>query len=374
MPERLRLRLVRLAGSDRFGRPTYVAGLVVGVAGLILGTAYAGPLSAVSLLVAGLLGGVLALETDSVRGKAVYGNVLAAAVGGVVLGSATVSAVVSLSLGLPPLNVVVSTAPRIVTSAAGVATLAMLGYVAGIAVSLLDLRAREPVAATLLVVGSLGFALVQARLAGVGQDLLALPERSVGVAAWLAGAGVFVGVVSLLRARDRRRRRLALAAVVLVAVVAGGLGVGSVGAQISTARTGSAVADQLVVEVAAVDASDDVADVTLRIENPSDHGVELAGVTLRAANASETRLGYGPGRHVDGPTAVAPGETVTTTYRLQLSPDQAWALRTAFESGDVTVSGRATLRLASVDPLLLQDRAGFSVQFNCTVSENGGGC
>lgn len=380
-------RVERVATSERLEplrRPAYVAGLAAAIAGLILGSGYGGPARPIAYLAAIMMGGLFSRRAAVLRGKKVYGNILLGTALGTALSSLVISGFVALSLGVPLMNVVWATALKILTNAAVIAALGLSGFVGALLLTFLGLTIRGPVAAALFVLGVLAFAAVQVRLGALRPETesLATPiltggayeryqlYRYVGLA---AGTAAFAGFVSLVGSRDRRR--IAAAALLVSGIVIGGAGVGTVGAEISHARTVTDISSRASAEVTAADLAGDDLELALRVRNPSDRAIEPTGLYVRAWNGTERRIGYGAGRVVEGTAGVIePGGTATVRYRLPLSPNQADRLDAALDGSGFVVSGRLTLRLARTGTLPVGADSGIALRFNCSVTADGVGC
>lgn len=380
-------RFERLATSDRFDgirRPAYVAGLAVAIAGLILGAAYGGPVRPVAYFTAVLMGGLFSRRTATVRGKELYGNVLLGTTAGAVLSSLLISGFISLSLGVPVMNAIWATALRILTSAAVVASLGLAGFVGALLITSLGLTARESVAVALFVGGALAFAAIQLRLGSLRPetDSLATPVLTGGAydryqlyryAGFAAGAGAFAGFVSLLGSRGRRR--VAVAGLLVAGLAIGTAGVGSVGADISHARTVTAISDRASAAVTAANVTDDDLELAVRVRNPSDRAIRPTGLYVRAWNGTEQRLGYGAGRAVAGTAGpIGPDGTATVRYRVPLSPAQADRLDATLGGDGFVVSGSLSLRLADRGTLPVSADSGVVLRFNCSVTAGGVSC
>lgn len=363
--------------SGRLPRWMLVLAVTLVVAGLTLGATFGGPASPASLYLAAFLGGLLYRQSEYVPGREVYGNVILAAFFGTALSSLVLSGMISWLLGVGFLNVLWATALELLLNAVSVVVIGLAGYAAAIAVDFAGVRARTTVAAALLVVGGVLFVAVQFRLAGIGPEtgsgataVLSDEARStvqlLQVAGLLTGGLGLVGFLSLLGSRERLRS--ALVGLLVVGLLVGGIGVGRVHGQISHSFAVEELAAEMTVEVTDAAVEDQEFRVALAVTNPSDTEVVVTGSFVRAHNAEDAQLAYGSGipSGTSHPVPVAPGETATVTYTVGLTPDQADRLAGAVIDGDVTVSGRTSVRTADVDPLVASATdPGFVVRFEC---------
>jgi hypothetical protein len=136
-----------------------------------------------------------------------------------------------------------------------------------------------------------------------------------------------------------RQVNAAFAAVVVAAVLAGGVTATDFGMQLRTIDTIGVVEGQLDSTVTALRVDGGELRLTVRLANPTGYAIDLRGTFVRVFHDGPNQIAYGAGQRADdGPTRLPPRGSLSATYVVGLSPDQAQRLRSAVREGPVRLT------------------------------------
>lgn len=339
--------------------------LTVILAGVVLGNTYGDLAADLSLFGAVLVGALVYWQAGYLRGEMVYGNLVVALLGGPVLAAVVFSVSLSLTLGVPVLSVLASAVPSVFVSTIPVLFCLMLGIVGAASANGMGLDLTDRLSLGVFVFAVVGFTLILLRVeqtvpetAGLTSAMLDRETtqllRIYGLGAATAGFATLVALRSFVR--THARVRVLLIALLVTGVALGGAGVARVQVNVFQVQEAQGVAEQLDVEVAAVELGEERIRMALTVTNPTDSTVALGGGYVDVMGPGGDTVTRGPMSTLGNPPdEVAAGDTVDVSYAIPLTETGAQQAREALSDG-IHIEGKQSFGVAEKQ---------FTVGFSC---------
>lgn len=341
--------------------------LTIILAGMVLGNTYGDFAADLSLFGAVLVGALVYWQGGYLRGETVYGNLVIALLGGPGLAALIFSVSLSLTLDVSVLSVLASAIPSVFVGTIPVLFCLMLGIVGAVTANVVGLELDDRLSLGVVVLAVLGFTLILVRVdqivpETVGRTSPMLEQetrqrlRIYGLAAFTACFTALVALRSYVR--THARVRVLLVALLVTGVALGGAGVGRVQVNVFQVQEAQSLAEELDVDVAAVELGEERIRMVLTVTNPTESAVNLGGGYVDVTNTAGDRVTWGPMSTIsDHPVEVAAGETIEVAYGIPLTEAAARQVRESLSDGGIQIEGKQSFGFAEKQ---------FTVAFDCT--------